>query len=50
MPLSNFNTATELREWLVPFHAERTGVQLQAAELLSVFQAAERALSASRAA
>jgi hypothetical protein len=48
--LQVFGTARELAEWLPPIHVARTGVQLQAAELLSVLQAAERMAAATRAA
>ena len=42
MQLSIFGSAPPLVEWLLPLHAARTGVQLQAAELLAALREAER--------
>jgi hypothetical protein len=50
MPLQTFGDAAQLSEWLAPIHSERTGVPLTAAELLSLFQQAERALAETAAA
>lgn len=42
MQLQIFGSAPPLVEWLLPLHAARTGVQLDAAELLSALREAER--------
>lgn len=41
LPLQIFADATELAEWLVPIHGERTGVRFQAAELVRALKEAE---------
>jgi hypothetical protein len=49
MPLQIFGSAPPLVEWLLPLHAARTGLQLEAAELLAALRQAEREAAAIKA-